>query len=168
MAAWIDTEIEQALDSSHFQCWLRGREDSGLLQQRERTGSRPCTRESAANTSQQVRNSCYVHVHVDTHSALSACQPLTHSDYVPIVIQMACSWCEHLLLCPSQRIPGLSQVAIVPCISWVGSSTSMPCSPFCDPNSLFTSSAISVFISRSSSKESYSLSTLSNTSCLPW
>ena len=84
---------------------------------------------------------------------------------VPIVIQMACLWGEHSLPCPSLCGPGLSQVAIVPCFCWVTSFTSPPCSLFCDPDSLFTSCVISVFISRSSSEGSYSTSTSSNTSC---
>ena len=90
----------------------------------------------------------------------------SHADYVPIVIQTSCSWGEHPLLCPSSVVSGLSRVTTVPGFSWVGSSTFTPCSPFCDPDSLFTLCAISVFISRSSSDGSYSSSTSSNTSCI--
>ena len=86
-------------------------------------------------------------------------------DYVPSVIQTACSWGERLLLCPSPGIPGRSRVSSVPCFSWVWSYTSTPCSSFFDPDSQFTSFAISVYMFTSSSEGCYGSSTSSNISC---
>ena len=109
--------------------------------------------------------SSYISVFV--HIYRKASKRTIATDYVPIVIQTACSWDERPILCHSPEIPGLSRAPSVPCFSWVGSSTSTPCSPFCDPDSLFTSCAISVFIFRPSTEVYYtcSSSTSSNTSC---
>ena len=61
------------------------------------------------------------------------------TNHVHCYIEAVYSWRKHLLLCTSPGVGHLSWVAMVSSSSQVGSSTSIPCSTFCDPDSLSTS-----------------------------